>query len=66
MKAANIPIVESHVGNLVGFEAMSWNGGLPSGVAAIALNQFMGSIQKDGLLEFYNDAGEGAIHGQAA
>lgn len=66
MKAANIPTIDSHVGNLVGFEAMSWNGGLPNGVAALALNQFMAALQNDGLLDFYNQKGEGAVHGQAA
>lgn len=69
MQAANIPIINSHVGNLVGFEAMSWNGGLPSGTAAMALTDFMATLQQENLLEFYRTdekAGEGAIHGQAA
>ena len=65
MKAAEIPTINCHVGNLVGFEAMSWNGGLPNGTAAMALNQFIATMQDEKLLDFYG-AGEEAVHGQAA
>ena len=65
MSAAEIPVIDCHVGNLVGFEAMSWNGGLPNGTAAIALSQFMATMQEEGLLNFYSEEEEVA-HGQAA
>ena len=54
IQAAEIPVLSSHVGHLTGFEAMSWNGGLPVGAAATALNQFMGAMQTSGLLRFYD------------
>ena len=65
MEAANIPVIGSHVGNLVGFEAMSWNGGLPNGVAAMALREFMATLQEENLINFYNDE-KGAVLGNAA
>ncbi len=65
MKQASIPMIDAHVGSLTGFEAMSWNGGLPSGVAKMALNQFMAQMQIEGLLDFYQDEYE-ALDGKAA
>ena len=56
VKNAQIPTISNHVGHLTGFEAMSWNGGLPVGSASSALNQFVASMQIEGLLEFYKDA----------
>lgn len=62
---AGIPTLSYHVGHLVGFEAMSWNGGLPTGVAGMARREFMASLQLEGLIEFYNKQ-QGAADGKAA
>ena len=58
LKNAKIPMVSNHVGHLTGFEAMSWNGGLPTGSASSALNAFLGALQIEGLLDFYKDESE--------
>jgi chromosome partitioning protein len=63
IEAANIPIVNSHVSNLVGFESMSWNGGLPDRTAKIALNEFMRQLKLDNLIPCMNREVE---NGQAA
>lgn len=65
IKSADMPVIKAHVGNYVGFEAMSWNGGLPTGVAKMALSSFMAQVQIDGLIDFYNEK-YGVKHGQAA
>ena len=65
MAAAEIPIINAHVGLLTGFEAMSWNGGLPNGVASIALNAFMETMREENLIDYYNTSEEEA-HGRAA
>lgn len=62
---ADMPVIKANVGNLVGFEAMSWNGGMPTGVAKMALSAFMAQMQMDRLIDFYNDK-YGDAHGQAA
>lgn len=58
IRSADIPTVSNHVGHLTGFEAMSWNGGLPEGSAGSALNQFVASMQIDGLIDFYKNKRE--------
>jgi chromosome partitioning protein len=65
IKDMNIPTINYHVGNLVGFEAMSWNGGLPSGAASESLNLFMTALRGEHLIEYYNKPKE-AAHGKAA
>jgi|GEM_PF-1223614 len=65
IKDMDIPAIKYHVGNLVGFEAMSWNGGLPTGTAGEALNLFMTALRGEHLIEYYNKPKE-AAHGKAA
>jgi chromosome partitioning protein len=65
LREAQIPMVPGEVSHLTGFDAMTWNGGLPEGAAAKALGAFMATVQMEGLISFYNRGGEGA-HGQAA
>lgn len=62
--AANMPVLDYTVGTLTGFEAMSWNGGFPTGTAKMALNEFMAAMQVEKLIKFYNDE-EGAYRGAA-
>jgi len=65
IKDMDIPTVGYHVGNLTGFEAMSWDGGLPSGTAREALNLFMTAMRHEGLIDYYRTS-KGASHGKAA
>lgn len=62
---AKLPVLSFHVGNYTGFEAMSWNGGLPNGVAKMALNEFMASLQMENLIDFYRQDKE-VLDGAAA
>lgn len=55
---AGIPFIGFHVGNLTGFEAMSWNGGLPTGTARTALSAFMESMKDDNLIVYYATGAE--------
>lgn len=65
IKDMDIPAIGYHVGHLVGFEAMSWNGGLPQGAAGEALNLFMSTMRDEGLLDYFIKS-EGRGHGKAA
>lgn len=56
LEQAGIPILQSATASLTGFNVMSWNGGLPSGAAAVAIRSFAAALQIENLLSFY--AGE--------
>lgn len=65
IEKSQIPTIDCTVGHLTGFEAMSWNGGLPRGVAGMALTAFIAAIQTENLIDFYNEK-YGVIDGKAA
>ena len=60
IRSSNHPIIPAPVGDLVGFEAMSWEGGLPNRVAMMAVRDFVAEMQMMGLLDYYADARGGA------
>ena len=69
LHAADLPVLRGSTPTLTGFDVMSWNGGLPTGKAATALNRFVASLQIEGLLAFYDKKqakNVGVADGQAA
>jgi len=54
LQEAALPVLHGSTPTLTGFDVMSWNGGLPTGKAATALNRFIASLQIEGLLAFYD------------
>lgn len=53
LETAELPVLDGSTPTLTGFDVMSWNGGLPSGSARSALNEFVAGLQIGGLLDFY-------------
>lgn len=54
LNEADLPVLKCEVPHLTGFERMSWTGGAPDGVAKLAGNALLASLQMDGLLSYYN------------
>lgn len=65
LKEAQLPLLAQAVPTLTGFDVMSWNGGLPNGKAASALNSFVASLQIENLLEPYKVKQREALDGAA-
>ncbi|MBO6570752.1 MAG: ParA family protein [Kordiimonadaceae bacterium] len=53
LKAAKMPLLGQAIPTLTGFDAMSWNGGLPDGKATSAVKSFVAELQIANLLDFY-------------
>lgn len=53
IRSSNHPIIAAAVGDFVGFEAMSWEGGLPNRVAMLAVRDFVAEMQMMKLLAYY-------------
>lgn len=53
IKKASIPSLPGVVKNLTGFDNMSWNGGLPDGAALQAVDDFLGRLRREKLIEFW-------------
>jgi len=53
-KQNNIPMIERPIYHRTGFKEMFSSGGLPRGSAYTTLSEFMGNIQTQKLLKFYN------------
>ena len=54
LEQAELPLLRSATASLTGFNVMSWNGGLPSGTAAVAIRSFVAALQIENLLSFYD------------
>lgn len=69
LERAQLPVLQGATPSLTGFDVMSWNGGLPSGRASVAIKSFVASLQIAELLDFYSNENHGrvmeAVHGNA-
>ncbi|WP_020592828.1 AAA family ATPase [Kiloniella laminariae] len=50
---SELPVLPTIVPALIGFDVISWNGGLPEGSARAAVNEFVASLQIEGHLKYY-------------
>lgn len=55
LEQAQLPLLRGATASLTGFNVMSWNGGLPSGTASVAIKSFVAALQIEDLLSFYDD-----------
>lgn len=53
IRKSKMPVIEVDVPSLIGFERMSWEGGLPEGAARLAVRAFAAELQMMGLLGYY-------------
>jgi len=53
LRASDLPVLATIVPSLIGFDVISWNGGLPEGSARATVNEFVAALQLEGLLNFY-------------
>lgn len=69
LEKAKLPLLKGATASLTGFNVMSWNGGLPSGTASVAIKSFVAALQLEELIAFYastNDCNAmEAVHGNA-
>lgn len=55
LKDSGLPVLPTIVPSLIGFDVISWNGGLPEGPARATVNEFVAALQLEGLLSFYKE-----------